>query len=260
MNEQESHLRNRWVLAGVLVTIGFGGFLAACNQARVDTPAASGEEPAAAGAKPAPPAEGTIAFVGVNVIPMDRERILENQTVVVEGDRIVRVGPAGEVEVPGGAEVIDSRGRYLIPGLGEMHAHVPPQGGRRWMEQVLFLYLSNGITTVRGMLGQPEHLSLRDDVASGKTLGPRIYTSGPSFNGTSIPSADSARRAVAHQKEAGYDFLKIHPGLTREQYDAMVEAASELGMVWAGHVPVDVGLARALETHQATVDHLDQYM
>jgi imidazolonepropionase-like amidohydrolase len=204
-------------------------------------------------------AEGTTAFIGVNVIPMDRERVLPYQIVIVEGDRIVRIGPANEVEVPKGAVTIDGRGKYMIPGLGEMHAHVPPQGGREWMEQVLFLYLSNGITTARGMLGQPEHLGLREDVHSGRVLGPRLYTSGPSLNGNSIPSADSARRAVAHQKQAGYDFLKIHPGLTREQYDAMVEAASELGMLWAGHVPVDVGLARALEVHQATIDHLDQY-
>jgi hypothetical protein len=95
-------------------------------------------------------AEGTTAFIGVNVIPMDRERVLPYQIVIVEGDRIVRIGPANEVEVPKGAVTIDGRGKYMIPGLGEMHAHVPPQGGREWMEQVLFLYLSNGITTVSG--------------------------------------------------------------------------------------------------------------
>lgn len=201
-----------------------------------------------------------VAIVGVDVIPMDEERIIENQTVLVEGERITRIGPADQVEVPSGARTIDGAGRYLIPGLGEMHAHVPSQGGREWMERVLFLYLSNGITTVRGMLGQPAHLELRDDVAAGRVLGPRIYTSGPSLNGSSIPSADSARRAVRHQKQAGYDFLKIHPGLTREEYDAIAATAEEVGIRWAGHVPADVGLDRALEAGQATVDHLDQYM
>ena len=127
------------------------------------------------------------------------------------------------------------------------------------MERVLFLYLANGITTVRGMLGQPEHLALRDDVAAGRVLGPRIYTSGPSLNGNSIPDPDSARRAVRHQKAAGYDFLKIHPGLSVESYDALVETANELGIRWAGHVPADVGLAHALEAGQASIDHLDQY-
>ncbi len=200
-----------------------------------------------------------IAFLHVNVIPMDRERVLEDQTVLVERGRIVRVGPADRVEPPDGAIRIEARGKYLIPGLAEMHAHVPPQGGREWMERVLFLYVSNGVTTVRGMLGQPAHLTLREDVERGDVLGPRIYTSGPSLNGNSIPDPDSARRAVRHQAEAGYDFLKIHPGLSRASYDAMVAEAERLGIRWAGHVPADVGLERALEVRQATIDHLDQY-
>jgi imidazolonepropionase-like amidohydrolase len=200
------------------------------------------------------------AIVHVNVIPMDRERVLSDQTVVVMDGKIARIGPADDIEVPGGAVQIDGRGKFLIPGLAEMHAHVPPQGGREWMERVLFLYLSNGITTVRGMLGQPAHLQLRADVEGGSLLGPRIFTSGPSLNGNSIPNADSARRAVRHQKEAGYDFLKIHPGLTRESYDAMVEESERLGILWAGHVPAAVGLERALAANQATIDHLDQYI
>lgn len=200
------------------------------------------------------------AFVHVNVIPMDRERVLEAQTVLVEQGRIVRLGPADAVELPDDAIRIEARGKYLIPGLAEMHAHVPPQGGKEWMERVLFLYVANGITTVRGMLGQPVHLTLREDVESGKVLGPRIYTSGPSLNGNSIPDPDSARRAVRHQTGAGYDFLKIHPGLSRASYDAMVAEAGPLGIRWAGHVPADVGLERALEARQATIDHLDQYI
>ncbi|MFQ5679098.1 MAG: amidohydrolase family protein [Gemmatimonadota bacterium] len=200
------------------------------------------------------------AFVGVHVLPMDRERILADQTVLVRGDRIVRIGPAGEVRVPEQARRVEASGQYLIPGLGEMHAHVPSQGGREFMERVLFLYLSNGITTVRGMLGQPAHLELKEEVARGELLGPRIYTSGPSLNGNSIPDPDSARRAVLHQAEAGYDFLKIHPGLSRASYDAIARTADSVGIRWAGHVPADVGLARALEAGQASVDHLDQYM
>lgn len=202
--------------------------------------------------------EGVIAFVNAHVVPMDSERILVDYTVLVEGERITKIGPAAEVDVPAGATVIQGRGRYLIPGLGEMHAHVPAGGDAA--EEVLFLYLSQGITTARGMLGQPGHLELRDRLARGEIAGPRLYTSGPSFNGNSIPSADSARRAVRHQVDAGYDFLKIHPGLTREQYDAMVETAEEVGIPWAGHVPADVGLERALAARQASVDHLDQYM
>jgi len=204
-------------------------------------------------------APGTVtAFVGVSVIPMDTQRTLENQTVIVVGDRVATIGPAGATRVPDGAAVIDGSGKWLVPGLGEMHAHIPPDHDAA--ERVLFLYLSQGITTARGMLGQPAHLALRDELATGKVLGPRLFTTGPSLNGQSIPDADSARRAVLHQRELGYDLMKIHPGLTREEYDAIVETGNEVGLTWAGHVPADVGLARALEAGQTSIDHLDQYM
>jgi len=210
------------------------------------------------GAQPAP-GGGATAFVGVHVIPMDRERVLADRTVLVRDGRIERIGSVEEVEVPEDAEVV-AAGGYLMPGLGEMHAHIPGQGGREWMERVLLLYVANGVTTARGMLGVSEHLVLREDVAAGETLGPRIYTSGPSINGNSIPSPDSARRAVRHQDGAGFDFLKIHPGLTPEEYEALVDEAERVGIRWAGHVSFEVGLHRALETGQASIDHLDRYM
>ncbi|MFW6192875.1 MAG: amidohydrolase family protein [Gemmatimonadota bacterium] len=232
-------------------------FAAAAGQAQ--SPAEGGGPASHASDAIVPERQQVTAFVGVDVIPMDRERVLEDHTVVVRDGRIDRVGPADEVEVPDGARVA-AEGGYLMPGLAEMHAHIPPEGGREWMERVLFLYLANGVTTARGMLGQPEHLDLQADVAAGEVLGPRIYTSGPSINGNSIPNADSARRAVRHQAEAGYDFLKIHPGLTSAEYEALVEEARKAGMEWAGHVSLDVGLRRALETGYATIDHLDRYV
>ena len=216
--------------------------------------------PAAAGAQTAGE-PGAIAFVGVHVVPMDREALLENHTVIVAGGRIQTIGPAGRVSVPDGALRIDARGKYLMPGLAEMHAHIPPTDVTdEQVEPLFLLYLSNGITTVRGMLGHPSHLAVRDRVARGELLGPRIYTSGPSLNGNSIPSPDSARAAVRHQKALGYDFLKIHPGLTRASYDAMADEARRMGIPFAGHVPADVGLHRALEARQATIDHLDGYV
>ena len=201
------------------------------------------------------------AFVGVNVVPMDSERVMENQTVLVLGDRIVAVGGAAEVTVPEAATTIDGRDRYLMPGLAEMHAHIPSgqAGGPDFTERVLLLYLVNGITTIRGMLGAPVHLELRAQANRGELLSPRIYTSGPSINGNSIPSADSARRAVRHQKLAGYDFLKIHPGLSREAFDALDEVADSAGIGFAGHVPEAVGLERALEAGYLSIDHLDGY-
>lgn len=201
------------------------------------------------------------AFVDVNVVPMDSDRVLEGQTVLVAGERIVAVGPAAEITVPDGAETIDGAGGYLMPGLAEMHAHIPPEdAGSEWIEQVLFLYVANGITTVRGMLGQPAHRRLKRQVAAGEVLGPRIYTSGPSLNGNSIPEPDSARRAVIHQAQAGYDFLKLHPGLSLEVFDAMDRTADSVGIEFAGHVSAAVGLRRALEAGYATIDHLDGYV
>ena len=205
------------------------------------------------------------AFVGVNVIPMDGERVMENQTVVVRDGQIAELGAASEVQVPAGAERIDGSGRYLIPGLAEMHAHIPPpqaeeQFGESYIENVLFLYLANGVTTVRGMLGHPLHLELREQAERGELLSPHIITSGPSFNGNSVQSPADAARMVREQKQAGYDFLKLHPGLTHEEFDSIAAVADREGIRFAGHVSDDVGLQRALAAHQATIDHLDSYV
>ncbi|MEN8145044.1 MAG: amidohydrolase family protein [Gemmatimonadota bacterium] len=206
-------------------------------------------------------AQETVAFVGVHTVPMDEERILENQTVVVANGRIITIGPESDVEVPGGALTVDGSGLYLMPGLAEMHAHIPgSQAPEEFRTNTLFLYVANGITTIRGMLGEPSHLELRAKAEAGEVLAPRIYTSGPSLNGRSVGSAAQADRMVRAQKAAGYDFLKLHPGLTRTNFDAVVAAADEVGITFGGHVSLDVGLGRTLEARQATVDHLDGYV
>ncbi|MFN3944619.1 MAG: amidohydrolase family protein [Allosphingosinicella sp.] len=203
---------------------------------------------------------GAYAFIGVTVVPMDRERTIPAQTVVVRGGRIVAMGPASRVRVPGDAVRIDGRGRYLMPGLAEMHAHVPPNpGDAQWTEDVLFLYAANGITFARSMLGAPHHLELRARAERGEIVSPRIYTSGPSLNGNSVATPEDGRRMVAEQRQAGYDFLKIHPGLDRPRFDAIAETANRLRIPFGGHVPDEVGIERAFEVRQATVDHLDGY-
>ena len=203
----------------------------------------------------------TYAFTNVTVVPMDRERLLPRQTVVVRNGRIAAMGPAGSVAVPRGARLIDGRGRYLMPGLAEMHAHIPPTNNdRQATADVLFLYAANGITFARGMLGAPHHLELRAQAAGGEIVSPRIYTSGPSLNGNTVKSPEDGRRMVEEQKRAGYDFLKIHPGLDRPRYDAIAETANRLRIPFGGHVPDAVGLRPVLDVRQATVDHLDGYM
>lgn len=200
------------------------------------------------------------AFTDVTVVPMDRERLLPNRIVIVRDGRIEDVGPARSTRIPGGAIRIDGRGRYLMPGLAEMHAHVPAGADAQWAKDVLFLYAANGITFARGMLGAPAHLELRSKLERGELTGPRLYTSGPSLNGNSVATPQDGRRMVAEQKAAGYDFLKVHPGLDRARYDSIAAAAREHKLPFGGHVPDAVGLRRALEAGQATIDHLDGYM
>ncbi len=200
------------------------------------------------------------AFTDVTIVPMDRERLLPGRTVIVRDGRIASVGPARSTRIPAGAVRIDGRNRFLMPGLAEMHAHVPAGADPQWTKDVLFLYAANGITFARGMLGAPAHLELRSKLESGELTGPRLYTSGPLLNGNSVATPRDGRRMVAEQKAAGYDFLKIHPGLDRARYDAIAAAASEHGLPFGGHVPDAVGLRRALEARQVTVDHLDGYM
>lgn len=216
--------------------------------------------PAVGSAQHAPAADSVVAFTNVNVVPLDRERVATGQTVVVRGDRIVAFGPSASTTVPAGATRIDGRGKYLMPGLAEMHAHVV--GGNnpnheQLNRDILFLYVANGITSIRAMLGAPNQLPLREQLRTGAVLGPTMYVSAPSLNGNSAPNPDTAAKLVRAHKAAGYDFLKIHPGLSLESYDAIARTAKEVGITWAGHVPAAVGLRHALAAGQSGIDHLD---
>jgi imidazolonepropionase-like amidohydrolase len=203
----------------------------------------------------------SVAFVDVSLVPMTFAEIVSRQTVVVKGDRIVSIGPAEKAAVPGDAVRIDGKGKFLMPGLGEMHGHNPPLGSSdEFVETVYFLFLANGVTTVRSMLGWPGQLELREKVKAGKLLGPTLYLAGPSFSGASIQSAAQAEARVREQKAQGWDLLKVHPGLKRDHYDAMARTAKEVGMRFGGHIPADVGLVHAIEQGQETVDHLDGYI
>jgi imidazolonepropionase-like amidohydrolase len=212
-------------------------------------------------ATPPPAQPGVYAITDVTVVPMDRERLIRGQTVIIRGGRIEQIGAANRVRVPAGATRIEGRGRFLMPGLSEMHAHVPPNPKEaQWAEDVLFLYAANGITFARSMLGAPHHRDLRAQAERGEIVSPRLYLSGPSLNGNSVGSAEEARRMVREQKAAGYDTLKIHPGLDRARYDAIAETARQVGITFGGHVPDAVGLTRAIEARQATIDHFDAFM
>lgn len=203
-------------------------------------------------------AQATVAFVNVNVLPMSSESVLQEQTVIVEHGKIVLIGDVDRVRVPEEAEIVDGTDRYLMPGLAEMHAHIPAVGTAS-LDRVLNLFVANGVTLTRGMLGQPSHLPLRQQLLGGDVFGPRLITSGPSFSGSSISGAEDAVRRVRAQFEAGYDFIKLHPGLSAAEFFAIAETANELQIPFAGHVPVAVGVEDALLAGMATIDHLDGY-
>jgi imidazolonepropionase-like amidohydrolase len=212
-----------------------------------------------------PPAPPALAIENVTVIPMDSQRVLKDHTVVVEGRRITAVGPTAATKAPEGATRIDGRGKFLIPGLTEMHAHfLGPQGiqqyGEALADRFLFLNVACGVTTLRGMIGGPRDLLVREEVARGARLGPQIFTAGPSVNGTSVPDARAAWRMITEQRAAGYDLVKIHPGVPLAAFDEVARTAKAEGIPFAGHVPAAVGLKHAMDAGMRTVEHLDGYV
>ncbi|PKV62652.1 amidohydrolase family protein [Pontibacter ramchanderi] len=204
--------------------------------------------------------EREVVFRGVHVIPMDKEQVIKNQTVVVKNGKITAIGNTGKVKYSNNALVVEGKGKYLIPGLAEMHAHVPPVDDLEQMKEVLQLFTLHGITTIRGMLGHPRHLELRSKLQSGELIGPRFYTSGPSLNGNSVKTPEAGAEMVRQQKQAGYDFLKLHPGLNNETFAAIASTANKESMPFAGHVSYDVGVWRAIEAGYASIDHMDGFV
>jgi sugar phosphate isomerase/epimerase len=245
-----SLLRRACDTAGMrrLAVIAFAvAVLAGCGAAKV-TPTAERAE------------RGEMAIVDVTVVPMDSERELPHETVVVRGDRIVAMGPVGETKVSANARRIDGAGRYLIPGLIDMHVHLDRAS--------LPLYVANGVTSVRNMSGRPRDLIWRDRIAKGELFGPTIFTTGPmvdgsppSWNGSvSLVSPSDAEAEVAREQRVGYDFVKILQTLPRDTYDAVVQAAHRHGMRVFGHVPTPVPLEHALAERQDSIEHLTGYI
>lgn len=202
----------------------------------------------------------TLALERVNIVTLEAPAILEDQTLLVGDGTILALGPSESIKVPRDATRLGVEQAFVMAGLTEMHAHVPGVLDRQYLEDVLFLYVANGITTARGMLGQGPHLALRERIAEGELLGPRLITSGPSLNGRSVANPEAAARIVKEQHAAGFDFIKLHPGLSRAEFDAAMASGREVGIPLAGHVSADVGLRHALTSGQATVDHLDGFM
>ena len=214
---------------------------------------------APAGKAVAQDASKPVAFVGVNVVSMARRGADRNQTVIVRDGRIAEIGLATMVPIPAGAVRVDGREKFLMPGLAEMHGHIPPPTtAAEVTEAYLALYVLRGVTTVRTMFGYPNQFKLRDRIRKGDILGPTIYTASPAYLGDRVEGPEHARQLVQEHKKAGYDLLKIHEGLSPEEYEAIVQTAKAARIKYAGHVPNDVGVRRAIVAGQ-DIDHLDGY-
>ena len=202
----------------------------------------------------------SIAITRVSVIDGDAPSPRTDQTVVIDGNRIVRVGASGSVAVPPGARIVDGRGKFLLPGFWDMHVHTAISGGR----DLLSLYVANGVTGVRDMAGDWDTLkSWRSEIGRGQLVGPRIIASGPYLEGGDVPiphllarNAAEASAGVDSLIALGVDFIKVHSQLNAESYFAIARRARERGVVFAGHVPRVVGSAAASDSGQKSIEHL----
>lgn len=216
------------------------------------------------------PAQASSIYIShVNVVPMDRERVIADAGVVIENGRVAAIGPFESVARPDGAVAVDAAGAYLVPGLWDMHVHFDPQ-----REGVLGVFIANGITSVRVMWGWPGHLELRSRVARGELLGPRLVVAGTIIEGeppealrSVIPVAGKAlvrdsvegAREVARQHALGYDFIKVYNNVPAAAYAGVMAEARRLGLPVAGHVPFAVGLRGAVAAGQRSIEHLRGY-
>jgi imidazolonepropionase-like amidohydrolase len=212
------------------------------------------------------PADRSFAITNVTVIDMTGAAPRSGQTVLVTGDRIAEVGDAAAVRLPRGITIVDGTGKFLLPGLADMHVHLTaagePDGSRRFMIPLL---LANGITTVRDMGGYLESLvPLREEIKKKKRLGPQMFYAGPYLDGSPPsfqPSFVVMNRAQASEDvrqlvQRGVDFIKVQSLLSRDAYFAIAETARRERIPFVGHVPDRVTTAEAADAGQHSIEHL----
>ena len=207
---------------------------------------------------PARPYSEVIAIEDVSVVPMDRNRVVPHQTVLIQGDRITAVGPRGSVRIPEGAKRLDGRNLYLMPALTDMHVHLRADD--------VEAYLASGIGTVRNMWGHAAVSRLRQEIESGARRGPRIHSASPGLDGTPpqwpatviVTEPESAAVAVGRAGE-GWEFIKVYSRLSPGVFDAIMSEDRTRGLVAIGHVPLAVDVRHALASGLRSVEHLTGY-
>ena len=211
---------------------------------------------------------GAFAITNVSIVAMTGAAVMADATVLVRDGRIERIGSAATVPVPRGIRRVDGRGKFLIPGLADMHTHLfadEEETPDAAAPDELGVMLANGVTTIRLMIGTPQHLQLRRDIAAGRIAGPQLWVASPQITGRkdvnsrTVTTPDEARAAVAEMANAGYDFVKLTIAIPPDVYDAVVAEAARQGIRIVGHVDPRVGVARALAAGQH-IEHLDNYM
>ena len=209
----------------------------------------------------AEPVQGVVAFEHVTVIPMDSERDLRDYTVVVRDGRIAAVGPARRTPIPAGAQRVDGAGKFLMPGLSDMHVHL-------YDTDQFIDYIAHGVTTIAVLNGSPAVLRWRDATLSGALMGPTIYTAGPIVDGVpagnptflSVATPDEGRRAVQQITRDGYDFVKAYMTLTPATYAAITDEARRQRIPVVGHIPPAVGVDGVLNGRgQSMVVHAEEF-
>lgn len=194
--------------------------------------------------------ESWVAIAHVNVVPMDRNQILRDQTVIVHNDRIQSIGPSAGTAIPKQARVIRADGQYLLPGLADMHVHL-------YFPEELTLYVANGVTTVFNLNGQPAHLNWRKQTASGELLGPTIYSAGPTFD--RARTAEEAVKEVDAQSAAGYDAIKIYNPVSKAEYPALTAETHRKNLILIGHIAREPGFAATMGAQQ-NIAHAEEYL
>jgi imidazolonepropionase-like amidohydrolase len=235
-----------------------------------------------------------VAIVDVTVVPMDRERLVEHQTVVVQNGRITAMGASQSVRFPATAQEIDGRGKFLMPGLTDMHVHfvrealpetpqtsssnaavrrsgIPASASKdHELENRAYalMLVANGVTTVRNMWGSETIDTLAKEINSSDLIGPHIYSTGPITDGNPpvwessriVETPPQAEDAVRSDKQKGYVAIKVYNRLSKDGYDAIIAAARRQGLPVVGHAPASIGLEGAIAARQDSIEHLDGFL
>ena len=242
-------IRRRTFLAWTIASVATVG-VSSCSSSR-----SRNEQAAAVNAGSG---QTALVFTHVTVIDATGAPAKPDMTVVVRGDRIEALGKTGKITVPRNAQVVDATGKFLIPGLWDMHVH--PWLGKNY----LALFTANGVTGIRVMAGEPEHHEWRKEISAGKLIGPRMVIASPQVDGPKqaygsfiiVSSEDEGRQVVRKYKKEGADLIKVYHFLPRDAYFAIADEAKKQGIPFAGHVPLSVRVAEASDAGQQSIEHI----